>query len=241
MTKKFGIVILSLLFALCLTSCKDEGKIKTQSVTREYETDYSTVKAEIISFVNLSDKEFEERLNNDISSDIESALVAFDTKSQGSAENLKMGNKCVFETQWQEKNNCNDFASLIEERYTYSGGAHGETVRLTRNIDTAANKEIKLHDLFEDSGYMEALNRMINEEVQKNAEEYSDLWEKPQIKDSNQKDFYIEKGKLVIYYQPYDLSYFARGFVEFRLSLEDLSGYLKEDYRRLITKKKDGA
>ena len=52
--------------------------------------------------------------------------------------------------------------------------------------------------------------------------------------EEHQTDFYIQDDDLVIFFQPYDLSYYARGFVEFRLDLEDLSGYMKEGYRRLI-------
>ena len=66
------------------------------------------------------------------------------------------------------------------------------------------------------------------------SEEYKDLWAKPEIKQEHQTDFYIQDDDLVIFFQPYDLSYYARGFVEFRLDLEDLSGYMKEEYRRLI-------
>ena len=74
----------------------------------------------------------------------------------------------------------------------------------------------------------------INEEIEKHSEEYKDLWAKPEIKQEHQTDFYIQDDDLVIFFQPYDLSYYARGFVEFRLDLEDLSGYMKEEYRRLI-------
>ena len=102
------------------------------------------------------------------------------------------------------------------------------------NIDVSGEKEVKIADLFADDGYVSTLNRMINEEMEKHSEEYKDLWAKPEIKQEHQTDFYIQDDDLVIFFQPYDLSYYARGFVEFRLDLEDLSGYMKEGYRRLI-------
>lgn len=219
--------------ALCLCSCAD-GKIKIDRTVKEYETDYSSVRAEVVSFSGMPDAEFEEKLNNDIAQDIESAIIAFDTNAAEHANDVRMGNKCVFDNSWSEKYNDKDFVSIVEERYIYMGGAHGETAWLPRNIDALTSKEIKLKDLFEDEGYVTTLNRMIAAEVQEDSEEYADLWEKPEIKESNQTDFYIEDGDLVIFYQPYDLSYYARGFVEFELDLEDLSGYLKEEYRRLI-------
>ena len=219
---------------VCLTSCAAAGSVGIERSTKEYETDYSAVKAEVIAFTGMEDNEFEASVNDSIAKETESAIVGFDTDAAQSAENVRMGNKCVFENIWQEKYNKNNFVSMVEERYVYLGGAHGQTVRMPLNIDTLANKEVKLADLFEDEGYVTTLNRMINKIISEDSEEYGDLWEKPEIKESNQTDFYIEDDELVIFYQPYDLSYYARGFVEFEFDLEDLSGYLKEEYRRLI-------
>lgn len=233
MVKRIAGLAAIIAMIMCLCSCAN-GKIKINRTVREYETDYMAVKAEIVSFSGMKDAEFEQQLNDNIAKDIESAVIAFDTNAEKSGDNVRMGNKCVFETLWSEKYNDKDFVSIVEERYVYMGGAHGETAWLPRNIDAATSKEIQLKDLFEDEGYINTLNRMIAAEVQEDSEEYADLWEKPEIKESNQTDFYIEDGDLVIFFQPYDLSYYARGFVEFELDLEDLSGYLKEEYRRLI-------
>lgn len=227
-------VIAAVLGVMCLSSCAVGGGTGTDIVTKEYETDYSSVKAELIELSGLEDKEFEDKFNEDVEESTDSELVAFDTAASEIADELKMGNKCVFQTSWDVKYNENDFLSLVEERYVYMGGAHGETAWLARNVDIAASKEIKLDDLFTDSGYVNTLNRLITEQVEENKDEYADLWEKPEIKDSNHTDFYIEDGSLVIFYQPYDLSYYARGFVEFHLPLEELRGYMKEEYARLI-------
>lgn len=221
-----------LLAAVCLSSCGSGVKIEHHM--KEYDTEYSSVHAEVPEISGLADGEFEDSLNDSFEKDTDSALIAFDTAAENSADNIRMGNKCIFETNWENKYNQNDFLSLVEERYIYMGGAHGETAWLPRNIDLAASKQIQLADLFAEAGYENTLNRMITEAVQEDGEQYGDLWEKPVIKDSHQTDFYIRNGKLVIFYQPYDLSYYARGFVEFPLSLSELSGYLKEEYRRLI-------
>lgn len=234
MTKKIGYISLLLVITLLLTACAAGGRTEITSATNEYETDYSTVETEIIALQGLKDKDFESKINADIEESIESAVVAFDTNAQNDTAALKGGNKCVFETVWHSKYNEKDFVSQVEERYTYMGGAHGETAWLSRNIDIAASKEVRLADLFQDNSYITALNRLIDEEIADSGGKYADLWEKPEIKESNQTDFYIHDDDLVIYYQPYDLSYYARGFVEFEIDLEDLSGYLKEEYRRLI-------
>lgn len=220
------------LAVLCMCGC-DIQRVRIDRSMKEYETDYSTVNAEVIQFSGMKNAEFEKQINSEIEQAVESDLIAFDSKALESSDNVRMGNKCVFEISWDESYNKNDFISVIEERYIYTGGAHGTTVRIPKNIDLAAEKEVQLSDLFMDDGYISTLNRCINEEMSEHSENYRDLWAKPEIKDTHQTDFYIIDDELVIFFQPYDLSYYARGFVEFHIELEDLSGYMKEEYRRL--------
>ncbi|MCD8179984.1 MAG: DUF3298 and DUF4163 domain-containing protein [Firmicutes bacterium] len=218
---------------ICLCGCDMRG-VRADIETKEYETDFSAVRAEVIRFSGMRNAEFEESINSSIEQAVESDLIAFDSLALDSGDNVRMGNKCVLEIDWDEKYNRNDFISVVEEKYVYTGGAHGNTVRIPKNIDLSAEKEITLADLFEDEGYTDTLNRFINEILSENSEEYKDLWAKPEIKDSHQTDFYISDDDLVIFFQPYDLSYYARGFVEFPIELEELSGYMKEEYRRLL-------
>lgn len=218
--------------AVCLCGCSLD-KVRSEKSIKEYEMDYSTVHAEVIQFSGMKNAEFEKSINSEIEQAVESDLVAFDSEALGSSDKVRMGNKCVLEITWDEKYNKNDFISVVEERYVYTGGAHGNTVRIPKNIDLSGEKAVQLKDLFTDDGYVSTLNRLINEEMAENSEEYRDLWAKPEIKDTHQTDFYISGDDLVIFFQPYDLSYYARGFVEFHIELEDLSGYMKEEYRRL--------
>lgn len=217
-----------------MCGCAFKNAAQIVITPKQYETDISTVDAENIEFSGIKNTEFQSELNKKLDEELASSLVAFESAAQEAAKNLTMGNKAVFSNKWMEKYNKNNFISLINEEYTYLGGAHGSTAWHALNADTAQNKILTLSDLFEDEGYKETLNRMIAELVTEKPNEYKDLWAKPEIKDSHQNDFYIDNGNLVIYFQPYDLSYYARGFVEFPLKLEELSGYLKADYRRLI-------
>ena len=220
------------MIVVCLCGC-DMRRVRTERGIKEYETDFSSVNAEIIQFSGMKNTEFEQSINADIEKDINSGLVAFDSAATENCDNVRMGNKCVLNISWEEEYNDNDFISVVEEKYIYTGGAHGTTVRIPKNIDVSGGKVIKLSELFIDDGYISTLNRMINARMTEHSEEYKDLWAKPEIKESHQTDFYIDDDDLVIFFQPYDLSYYARGFVEFPLPLDDLSGYMKEEYRRL--------
>ena len=75
------------------------------------------------------------------------------------------------------------------------------------------------------------LNSRIGEVLEKERDRYSDLWQKPTI--SQNQRYYIDGKNLVLFYPPYELSYYERGFVEIPLSLSDMSGYLKPEYRKL--------
>lgn len=217
---------------LLLCGCAAKDTVNIRLTDSSYQTDTADVYAQGAEFSGMKDTAFEEALNASIASDIDGALVSFDTIAAQSAQNIRMGNKCVFRLTQEVKYNKNDFVSIIEEHYIYAGGAHGSSKRYPRNIDAAASKTIALADLFED-GYEETLNRMITELLEKYPERYSELWEKPHILPCHQSDFYIDDSSLVIFFQPYDLSYYAKGYVEFPLKLKELKGYMKEEYRRL--------
>lgn len=215
--------------ALIISACAAQTAVNI--VSEEYETDYSEVSMQILEIDVPGTKEFSEAYNAELRQEAEDTAAGFDAEAKEVAGEI--GQKSVLQTTQDVKYNKNDFISAVEEQYTYTGGAHGMTLRKTRNIDTLAQKEILLGDLFAEEGYEETLNRMIRELREKKPEEYSELWAEPVIKP--EQDFYITDTDLVIYYQPYELSYYARGFVEFPLRLSELRGYMKEEYYRLIT------
>lgn len=216
---------------LLLCSC-GSGSAKIKTSCKEYETDISSAHIELIHFSGLKDSAFEDLINKTIAQDVDGAAVSFDTMASDSTDKIRMGNKCVLEINQLVKNNSDDFISIIEEHYVYTGGAHGSTLWYPRNIDTLGGRIIKLSDLFKDDSYKTELNRLIDVILENKKDEYSDLWEHPSI--HSEDNFYIEDNKLVIFYQPYELSYYARGFVEFPIKLADIEGYLKDEYKRLI-------
>lgn len=228
MKKLFLLVVCAML--LCACSINQIPKIEIES--KEYETEISSVYAETVQFAGFQNDEFERQLNENITRDINGALVSFDTMVSESTDNIRMGNRCVLEIKQFIKNNKNDFISVIEEHYVYTGGAHGSTAWYPRNIDLSAGKVISLSDLFNDDSYKNELDRQIDIILENNKEEYTDLWSHPKI--NSEENFYISDGKLVIFYPPYELSYYARGFVEFPIKLSDIEGYLKEEYKKLI-------
>lgn len=215
---------------LVLASCGTKTSVDT--VLKQYENDYSQVNVKVLQVDIPKNKECSQKLNQSFLQQADEMIAGFDKDAKESSSVSRYGTKSVLETTQTVSYNENDFISVTEQAYVYTGGAHGMDVRKTRNIDTLSCSEITLSDLFSEEGYEETLNRMINEVKEKHPEEYSELWEQPRIKDGQ--DFYLTADDLVIYYQPYELSYYARGFVEFPIRLTGLKGYMKEEYYRLI-------
>ncbi len=221
-----------LLLMCCLCGCSADEAAKITITDKQYETDYSIVNAQLLQLGGLTDEEFQEKLNTQLAEKLDGAIAEFDSAAHSTEGDTSA--KYTFDAVQNVKYNKNDFVSVVEERYIYLGGAHGNTMWYPLNIDTLQSKTVALGDLFENDGYKETLNRLINEQLEENPEEYKDLWAKPELWQSHQTDFYITDKSLVIFFPPYELSYYARGFVEFELPLKELDGYLKEEYRRLV-------
>ena len=221
-------LILPLLLFICSCSMMQEA-VKLEIIQKSYETEYSEVNAQLLQFKDES----AEKVNKRLADELDSTLVGFDTEAAENKEVLNLGNRSIFQSTQTPKYNKNDFVSVLEEQYTYTGGAHGLTLRRGRNFDTLTWEEVPLEGLFEEEGWKEALNNYMQKLVEENPEEYGELWERPEIRD--EQDYYITDTDLVIFYQPYVLSYYARGFVEFPIRLTEIRGYLKEDYYRLVS------
>lgn len=218
---------------LIITSCsmsKDAAKINIIHQTSE--TEYSQTDVQRLQFGKIGSPEYTETVNAQLNEEMEASLAAFDKDAQENKDELPEESKSVFDVLQEIKYNKNDFVSVLEEQYTYTGGAHGMTVRTGRNYDVLLEKELALGDLFSEEGWQEALNNYMHRLEEEHAEEYAQLWSEPKVKDNQ--DFYITDEDLVLFYQPYELSYYARGFVEFPIRLSDIRGYLKEDYYRLV-------
>ena len=225
---------------LLLASCGcSSTNISTNIITDEYQTEYSDISTELLEISYMNDAEFAKGLNEAAAAALEERLKGFEEDAKASVNSRPEGAKAEFVTKQQIKYAKNDFLSVVEEEYSFIGGAHGMTVWKASNIDFRNKKQIYLNDLFADENYEDVLNNMIDTLLETNKEEYSELWEHPEIQEEHQYNFYITDDDLVIYFQPYELSYYARGFVEFPLRLSELKGYLNEEYYFLADNTKE--
>lgn len=216
-----------LLMSACVLASCARG-VRVESVDKSYSTDTIFVDAKIPRISGLSSASLQESVNDEYERVLTDMLDDFSEAAKST------GDSSVFTVTTTEQYNKNGFLSVVTQADARAGGAHQSSRRITKNIDTRLSCELKLSDLFEGDGYIDMINARLADEVEKNAEKYAGLWEKPKL--SQNQSFYVNETSLVLYYPPYELSYYERGFVEIPLSLADMSGYLKPAYRDLAAK-----
>lgn len=230
-------LIITALTAAVLCGCVYANSADIRLSDSGYTTDTSEINAQSFEIAGLKNSDFCSQVNSAVQSDIEGAIISFETMVQDSLGELRMGNRCILDITQELKYNENDLLSIIEEHYVYVGGAHGSRARYPRNYDLAEGRQLYLSDLFNE-GYKETLNRIIAEQEQADTERYSELWKRPEIMSEHETNFYFSPGKLVIFFQPYELSYYAKGYVEFEIPFSEISGSMKEEWRSRLSNKK---
>ncbi len=215
--------IIALLATLLLTSCG--RNVSINYIDKSYSTDTILADAKIPQISGLSSQSVQEEINGEYEKTITDLLGGF------SKEAKETGDKSFFAVTTTLHRCGEGFFSAVTEIESAPVSNHKNSFRITKNIDTSSCCEVRLSDLFSDDGYIDMINARLDKTVQENPAQYADLWEKPRLSD-NQK-FYINEKNLVLFYAPYELSYYERGFVEIPLPLEEMSGYLKPEYRRL--------
>ena len=201
----------------------------------EQESEYSSVYAEIIEFDGLGNKEYQSELNMSVQDNVKDAIGQFDALALEAKESLPEGIKSVLNIRQKLKRNSENIISFISEHYIYTGGAHGSTSWYPETIEVTSEKphNLALGELFSDKDYIKKLNTIISTMVKDNPDKYSELWEKPEITLENENRFYMTDTDLVIFFPPYELSYYAKGFIEFPIPLDSLNSILKEEYRTI--------
>lgn len=229
MATRFAAVIFCI--TLFVTGCANSSGYDVKVHKEEQETNYSQVYAEIIEFDGFKDTEFLSQVNMSVADDVRDAIYKFDALAQDSE--LPDGVKAVLRITQSLKRNKGDIISFVSEHYAYTGGAHGTASWYPKTIYSSNESSymITLPQLFSSDKYIDIINSQIDEIVEKNPDIYQELWAEPHISKETEDRFYLTDTELVIYFPPYELSYYAKGFVEFKIPLQNINSVLKEQFR----------
>lgn len=114
--------------------------------------------------------------------------------------------------------NKNNILSMPITYYSYTGGAHGMTDIVSRNIDLKTEKDIALKDMFkEGTDYRNIIKQEVIKQIKLEPEIYFEDAIKTVEESNEDPSFYIEDGNIVVYYSLYHIAPYASGIREFRV------------------------
>lgn len=106
--------------------------------------------------------------------------------------------------------------SLYIDEYTFTGGAHGNTIRTSQNWNLLLGCMISLESLFPNNPYfMLNILKEINEQIAKEPEIYFENACSLVLDTFNPESFYLTPNNTVIYFQQYDIAPYSSGICTF--------------------------
>jgi len=217
-------LFISVLIISILLGCSPKIKIKT--IDKSYETPTAAANIRIPQIQGLNSLDLQSSINEDFVDTTAELLNKFQ------AQEKQTGEKSEFSMNTAEHYNKNGFFSIVTDYCYYARSANKTAYRITKNINTKNCIEIPLSELFESDSYIDVLNSMLENIIHASPDIYQGLWKKPKI--TQNQAFYIDAKNLVLYYPPYELSYYERGYVEIPIPLVDILTYLKPEYREIF-------
>lgn len=218
--RTLGKIIAAAAFLAVLYACSSES-VKIEIKEKTYEEDgYSIVmeypllygNSDFIREINSEYSRLSGKILDDFSAEAERSAVPRDT--------LTIEQKTTF--------NKNGILSIVGECEAFTGGPHPTLGRIVRNYDIKNSKAITPGDLFTDSGYINRINSYIESLIREHPADFRDLWKKPVM--SDEREFYISQNGIVIYFPPYELSYYSKGFVEIEIPIDEIESYMCPEY-----------
>ena len=113
------------------------------------------------------------------------------------------------------------FLSLYQDEYTFTGSAHGSTIRTSQNWNFEYGFQISLSDIFYDNpNYILCILKDINKQIsEKGADNYFDDYCSLILDTFNLSQFYLNPYSVIVYFQQYDIAPYSSGIPTFEVSL----------------------
>ncbi|HHY16332.1 MAG TPA: DUF3298 and DUF4163 domain-containing protein [Firmicutes bacterium] len=115
------------------------------------------------------------------------------------------------------KLNSGGLSSLVIQTYTYTGGAHGMTVRDYINLDLTTGEHLRFRDFFATEAELERAAEIINAKVVAEPQRFF-IREFTADEFLADQDFYLESGRAVICFGLYEIGPYVAGIQEFAVS-----------------------
>ncbi len=216
----FDLIILILVIFLWLTVIPVSALEIVSLPVKKTEKDVYQIEAEIPILMELNRKNIQEKYNDlfrdNILTFIEYTIEMARQSQQDFSEVEFPRHEFVGRVDFDLKNN-SEILSIKFNYYQYTGGAHGNPYSLSYNIDLSSGKDLKLSNFLEQQDMtLIEVEELIKAEIKKNPDIYFQDDYGFQSLDGEQ-CYYLEDGKLVVYFQPYAIAPYSTGMTEFRI------------------------
>ncbi|MCY6355570.1 PdaC/SigV domain-containing protein [Clostridium sp. ZS2-4] len=221
-------------------------KVGSKTIRKNDEVFISDLRIPVIR--RLEDTRLQSKLNSDFEKDTMSFNTEIEKKArQWGKEAKKQGEEIhPYDAAADFKVNYNDnnLLSISVDYYEYTGGAHGNYEKKTKNIDLKTGKELALKDLFKDGvEYKDVINKEIKIQIQDAAKQMKKEMEQEGVKYkdenapykdfngiSDKQSFYIEDGNIIVYFGVYEIGSYVDGISEFRIPISQVKGNIKTEF-----------
>lgn len=122
----------------------------------------------------------------------------------------------------------NNIISLYIDDYTFTGGAHGNTIRSSQNWNMQVDKQFILKSLYPNNPYfllsiLREINNQIEHQMSGGNPIYFEDYCKLVLDNFNPEHFYLVQSQntydLVIYFQQYDIAPYSTGIPTFQIKI----------------------
>ena len=115
--------------------------------------------------------------------------------------------------------NTSNIVSLYFDEYTFTGGAHGNTIRTSQTWNIPQGIMLPLNYFFPNNPYfMINILKKINEEIAKEPDIYFENSCNLVLDTFNPKSYYLTTNGIVVYFQQYDIAPYSSGIRTFNIS-----------------------
>ena len=190
-----------------------------------------------IPIINSGNSKVDDKVNKKIKEDILNFYQQSLKEAQSFLEDFELDeSNFVADASFEVKKNTSNVISILVKYYKYSGGAHGYYEYIPYNIDLRNGNNLTLKEIFNpDKDYKTIINKEIESQIKELGQKEKDLdkiYDFYGIKE-NQK-FYLDDGKIVVYFDLYDIAPYAAGVPEFPIVVENIKNQIKENYLILL-------
>lgn len=198
----------------------------------KYEDQYISIDLKI-PVVNYENKVVEKSINDVLSNkilkmkeDLVKESKNYYEKFKDPKEFPKFEIKSLYKVTYRNEN----ILSIIEEVYSYNGGAHGIMEKFAYNFDLNTGKYGELKDFFDErEDYRKVILDEVREQIKKEPEIYFDNVLANLNGIAFDHRFYLTDDGIVVYYDVYDIAPYSSGIREFKIPYSKFKYGLKEN------------